>query len=1085
MKRINKSIILILVLVLISFVDVIAQNRQIIHGRVFDKRDQEPIIGATVAEIDSDNRIIGGAATDINGDFIYNMKDGTHMLRVSVIGYHGKDLKAQANKPMSIALESSDIEIDAVIVTAERSSGSSLTNIDERDKASSSVKIDLIEMKDEGVTSVADAMQGKISGLDIISASGDPGSGSQIVIRGLSSIGNNKPLIVIDGIPQNRVEGSVDLSAADQEDISNLINIALQDIKSIEVLKDAGATAIYGSQGADGVLLIETRKGKMGKVKFDYQYKHSMNIQPDPIPMLNGDEYIMLQLEQLHNARGVFDLPSEIAYDPDYVDFHNYSQNTDWMDAITTIGQTKDHYFALSGGGDKTRYSASASYVDEGGTTINTRSRRFSTRINLDYILSKKLMYSVLFSYSNSNRNKNYIVNQWTEQEKNIRQMAYIKAPNMSIWDHDENGNPTNEYFNPINSYQGSGSEYFNPVAVAELGRNDEKEYSIENTFKVRYIFNDWIRFRQTVSFQFSGKKENSFLPYNAMGLDWVAWDINKSNENNSIYSAIRTETQLVFNAPFDVDVHDLSGAFSWVTAQSTWEGLTSQTNRSPSVDLQDPAAGAQIAYVNTGSNESRDLGAVGNINYKLLDRYMLQVSSRLDASSSFGENSRWGLFSGVSMGWRFSQEPFLSGVDWLGESKLRLSWGIAGRQPSDAYARFALYTTSGSGSYVDNPSIAPSSVQLDNLKWENVESLNGGVNINLFNDRLYIETDVYSKTTTDLLFGGGTYNPYPIPYTSGYSGLKYFNGGQMSNKGWELMLNGKVIRTKDLILSVYFNTSHNVNNFTKLPENFNNERSTSIRNGEYPLKVVEGEPIGSFFGFEYLGVWSKDEDVFATDANDNPIYDADGKVVPLTYQGTYTFKGGDAKYKDQNHDGKIDLNDVVTIGDSNPDYIGGFGTSLKYKDFDVSVGFHYRIGFDIINKIANETEGMSDKNNQSKAVLRRWRVQGQDEENMLPRAYEGHPANNLGSDRYVEPGDYLRLNNIKLGYKVPKQFCDKLHVNRMSLTLSARKLLTFTNYSGQDPEIGQDAADPFWIGVDEARTPPSRMFTGSVAIYF
>lgn len=1082
MKRINKSIILIIALILFCFVDVMAQKREVVRGRVFDKNGNEPVIGATVAEIDNDNRIIGGTATDINGDFIYNMRDFNNILRVSVIGYHSRDLKPVAGKPMSIALESSDIEIDAVTVTATRQSSAGLTNIEDRDKASSSVKIDLIEMQEVGVTSAADAMQGKISGLDIISASGDPGSGSQIVIRGLSSIGNNKPLIVIDGIPQNKVASNVDLSSADQEDISNLINIALQDIKSIEVLKDGGATAIYGSQGADGVLLIETRKGKMGEVKFDYQYKHSLNIQPDPVPMLNGDEYIMLQLEQFHNARGVFNLPPEIAYDPEYKYFHNYSANTDWIGALTKLGQTMDHYFALSGGGDKTRYSASVSYVDEGGTTINTRARRFSTRINLDYILSKKLMYSILFSYSTDNNNRNYIINQWSPQEKNVRQMAYIKAPNMSIMEYDENGELTGEYFNPIDedNYQGNSKDYFNPVAVAELGRNDEKTYNLENTFNVRYMFNEWLRFRQTVSFQYSGTKKNAFLPYNAMGLDWINWDVNKTTEENNIWSAIRTESQFTFNSPLDVKVHDLSGALSWITAQETWEGMNLQSNRTPSVDIQDPAANAQVNYISSGSSESRNLGAVANINYKLLDRYMLQINSRLDASSSFGNNNRWGLFNGVSVGWRFSSEPFLSGVDWLGESKLRVSWGTSGRQPGNAYARYALYSTSGSGNYVGKPAISPTSIQLDNLKWENVESLNAGLNVNLFKDRLYLEGDIYSKVTTDLLF-----ERYNIPYSAGFNQLSFFNGGQMTNKGWEMMVNGKLIRKKDLIWSLYFNISHNVNTFTKLPENFNNEKSTSIRNGEFPQQIVEGEPIGSFFGFEYLGVWSKDEDVVATDADDNPLYDADGKPLPLTYAGTYTFKGGDAKYRDQNHDGKIDLADVVYIGNSSPDFMGGFGTSFEYKEFDISLGFHYRTGFDIINKVAIDTEGMNNKNNQSKAVLRRWRVQGQDEPNMLPRAYENHPANNLGSDRYVEPGDYLRLNNVKIGYKMPRSVCDLLHVSRMNLALSARKLLTFTNYSGQDPEIGQNASDPFWIGVDEARTPPSRMFTASVSVFF
>jgi len=1077
MKRINKSVILILALMLFCVVGAMAQNRQVIRGRVFDKGNNEPIIGATVTELDKSNRIIGGTTTDINGDFIFNMKDFSNMLRISVIGYHSSDLKPIANKPMSIALESNDVEIDAVTVTASRQSGSGLTNVDDRDKASSSVKIDFMEMKDGGVSSAADAMQGKVSGLDIISASGDPGSGSQIVIRGLSSIGNNKPLIVIDGIPQDKVAQDIDLSAADQEDISNLINIALSDIKSIEVLKDAGATAIYGSKGADGVLLIETRKGKMGDVQFEYQYKHSLNIQPAAIPMLNGDEYIMLQLEMLHNARGVFELPKEIAYDPDYKDFYNYSQNTDWLAAITVPSQTMDHYFALSGGGNKTRYSASVSYVDEGGTTINTNAKRFSTRINLDYILSQKLMYTILFSYTTNDVDRNI---SWDNGKRNIRKMAYTKAPNMSIWEYDENGTLTGEYFNPITSYQGNGSDYFNPVAVGELGRGNKKEYSLENTFKLRYMFNDWINFRQSVSFQYSGSKDITFLPYNAMGIDWLNWQVNKIEEANNISSSIRTESQLAFFAPFDAEVHDLSGTLSWVTSQSNWEWMGLQTNRTPSVDIQDAAVAGQINWIGSASGDARDLGAVGNINYKLLDRYMFQFSARADASSSFGINSRWGIFKGVSAGWRFSGEPFLSDVSWLGESKLRLSWGTAGRQPSNAYSRFAKYETSGMGNYIGKSTISPTSIQLDNLKWENVESVDAGINLNLFKDRLYIEADVYSKKTTDILF-----KDYDIPYSSGFQQLSFYNGGEMENIGWEMMINGKIVKKKDFLVTAYFNVSHNVNRFTKLPENFNNERSTSITNGEYPLRIVEGEPIGSFFGFEYLGVWSRDEDVMATDANGNPILDADGKVVPLTFLGTYTFKGGDAKYNDKNHDGKIDLNDVSYIGDCNPDYTGGFGASVKYKNFDIAIGFHYRVGFDIINGIAIETEGMNNKNNQSKAVLRRWRVQGQNEPNMLPRAYENHPANNLGSDRYVEPGDYLRLNSIKIGYELPKRTCKALGLNRMEVGVNARKLLTFTKYSGQDPEIGQDASDPFWIGVDEARTPPSRMFTANVNLYF
>jgi hypothetical protein len=375
---------------------------------------------------------------------------------------------------------------------------------------------------------------------------------------------------------------------------------------------------------------------------------------------------------------------------------------------------------------------------------------------------------------------------------------------------------------------------------------------------------------------------------------------------------------------------------------------------------------------------------------------------------------------------------------------------------------------------------IIPDQIQLNNLQWESITSTDVGLELNLFKDRLYIEGDVYNKLTSNLLN-----NDYEIPVSSGFPKLLFLNGGEIENRGWELMTDAKIIRKNDFIWSVYLNTSKNTNSFIKLPDNFNVEKSTSIGNKEYPRRVELGQPIGSFFGFRYLGVYSTDADAIARDADGAVIYDNEGAPVPMTYLGSYKFKGGDAIYEDINHDGKIDLNDVVYIGDSNPDFTGGFGTSVKYKNWDITTGFHYRIGFDIINGIALDTEGMNGKDNQSKAVLRRWRVQGQDEPDMLPRAYLEHPANNLGSDRYVEKGDFIRLLNVVIGYRLPQKYCSALNLRTMTLALSARKLLTFTDYSGQDPEINTNASDPFWIGVDYARTPPSRIVTFTATIGF
>lgn len=1071
MKNIKTTIILLTII--LSFFSVHAQQKAVIRGRVIDKADKQGIPGVNVIEYDRAERTVNGTITNIDGDFVYQLTDPSNKIVIKNIGYKAHVLKLDFSKSVTIELVSDDIALDEVVIKGELKSAAGLTNIEERDKATSSVKLDLLESYDGGITSAEDALQGKVAGLDIISSSGDPGSGSQIVIRGLSSMGNSKPLIVIDGVPQFKVGTSSDLSGADEEDISNIINIPLQDIKSIEVLKDAGSTAIYGSQGSDGVLLIETKKGRMGKVEFDYQFKRSATIQPPAVPMLNGDEYIMLQLEEWHNSRGVFEIPREIAYDTDYEDFYNYSANTDWLNQITQNGFVNDHYFSISGGGEKTRFYNSYSYVDDVGTTVNTRSRKFSTRINLDYFLSKNILFQIKFDYFNNINEGNLKID-----DKNVREMAYTKAPNMSIWEHDANGNLTGEYFNPINNYQGSGGQYFNPVAVADLSTNKNVENDLKNAFMLQFRLNSWAVFRETVSFQYSGSKRKTFLPYNAVGADWTASNINKAGEENILGNSIRTESQFSFASPFKSKDHQLSGALSWITEQSKEEGIVTETSRSASINLTDPAVSAQIGKISNESKERRMISGVGNVNYKFKDRYMLTWNTRTDASSVFGSNKRLGLFTGISGAWRFSDEPLLDMLHWLDDSKIRYSWGIVGRQPKETYARFSDYVTTKTGAYINHIAIAPNRMELSNLSWENTTTTNIGLDISLFKGRFNFTGEIYDKLTTNLLF-----EDYVLPGISGYDKLKYFNGGELTNIGWEIMFDSRIVQNKDFSLSVNFNTNRNRNAFSKLPPNFNPENSTTIGNGQYPLLVQQGKPIGSFFGFRYLGVFASDADAVARDADGNIMYHSNGSPIPLRYSNSYTFKGGDPIYKDLNNDGKIDLNDVEKIGDSNPDYIGGFGANIKYKSFSISASFQYRIGFDIINGIALKTEGMNDKNNQSKAVLNRWRVQGHNEPGLLPRAYMNHPANNLGSDRYVEKGDFMRFNDLKLSYKLSSQLCSKIGLRTGNVTFSARKFLTITNYTGQDPEVGQDATKPFWIGEDKANTPPPRVFTLTIGL--
>ena len=477
---------LLILLIFLLFTGVQARAQYVVRGNVSEKETGLTLIGVTVVEYDENGRILNGSITDPNGNFVIKASGPDASLHFSYVGYDSKTVDLNSRNELDVILTPSSMEIEEVVVTAKTDSDP-LTGVSLRDRTTATARVDMGELQDISSVSVDGALQGQVSGLDIVS-SGSPGSGSSIVIRGLGSLGNSTPLIVVNGIVQNINPGDdFDFAGSDQEDIGQLLNIAPQDIKSIEVLKDAASTAVWGSQGADGVLLIETYRGSEGETDFNYRYKFTSQNQPPPIPMLNGDEYITMQLEELQNARGIFELPDEIAYNTDFVDFYNYSANTDWLSAVTRPGLSHDHYFKASGGGEKTAFFVSLNSVTEEGTTINEGFERLSTRINLDYNLSKNLKFTVFFDYTNSHRDGNYLFrfdidNDGRRDKVNLRRMAYMKAPNMSIWEYDEEGNPTGEYFTPIESYQGRGDFFFNPVAIGNLSDNDVDRNIFQNS---------------------------------------------------------------------------------------------------------------------------------------------------------------------------------------------------------------------------------------------------------------------------------------------------------------------------------------------------------------------------------------------------------------------------------------------------------------------------------------------------------------------------------------------------------------------------------------------------------------------------
>ncbi len=1082
--RIKQKLLSLLIFLAISTVAVNAQGH-VVRGKVIDDQGLE-IPGVTVFEVDANDRVMSGMITDYAGNYSMEFSSASAKVKFSFIGYETIAEDVNGRTIIDITMRSEAQALDEVVVVGTRAT-TSLTGVAERDRTGSSVTIDMEDLRMLSGSSAADALQGQVAGLDIVGG-GSPGSGSSIVIRGLGSLGNSNPLIVVDGIIQKVSTGNIDLAAADAEDIGMLVSVAPEDIKSIRVLKDAAETAVWGSQGANGVLEIETRRGKKGKAQFDFTYKKSILVEVPTIPLLNGDEYVMLQQEMWHNARGIFDLPPEIANDKDYVDYFNYAQNTDWIGEITRIGEIDDVGFSVSGGGDKTTVYTSVNYQNNIGTVVNTANKRLTSRINIDYRISNRLTLNTQINYVNIYKDDNWSYSRIEDGRRidyNIRRMAYIKSPNMAIYEYDSKGALTGEYFNPINSYQGDGETYYNPVAMGDLSDRDRATDRFQTNFGLRFRINDWLTLREIVSFQFDNAQSSIFIPYTASGNRWLNSDNNFAWERNVTGTLFTTRTTALFS-PIRTNFHSLSGTLLWETNQNSDEWIQTANGNGPSVYITDPAAYSTKNGIRSFSSIKNSVGGLGQILYKIKDRYIFQANARLDANSKFGETFRWGLFPSVSYAWRFSEESFMKRLGIFGDSKLRVSYGRTGRSDVGAYDRHGYYSDAGSGAdgvssaYLEMSTLIPIQVELERLKWETVDMFNIGIDLAMFKDRWSFTVEYYNKETSDMLWKN-----YILPSSSGYSSLKQYNEGGLRNRGWEANTRVVVVRKRDLNFSLNFNIYNNENLFTEFPDNLITERNTELGNGAYPLKAEVGTPVGSFFGFRYLGVYPTTADAVARNADGSKKMDGNGKPIYMNYNGIYQFEGGDAIYQDINHDGIIDLNDVVYLGDSNPDFAGGFGANASYKRIRFSTQLLFRMGFQIVNEIAMDTETLSDRNNQSTAALLRWRRPGDDYPGMLPRAYLNHPANNLGSDRYVENGDFIRLNSLSISYALGRRTLERLKLRKFEVGFIGRKLLTFTKYTGQDPEIRNNMQDPFWIGTDNGLVPPPRVYAVNVVIGF
>ena len=1079
-----------------------------VHGSVSD--DMGPLMGATVCEIDGNGRIIESTITDLNGNFTMRVRNEKDRIRFSYVGM--KTITQAINKTtFKITMQSATQLKEVTIKSQRRVTGNGLP-IPQREVANATQNFSMKEVEGMAFTTIDEALTGRIAGLDIVGNSGDLGSGSTMRLRGASSLStltDANPLIVVDGNVRSVDLNNFDLNSANNEKFAELLNINPEDIADIRVLKDAAATAIYGSQGGNGVIELTTKRGARGKPRLQYSLKLTGTYQPKGYDLLNGDDYTMLLKESYFNPEqsdAASNIP-ELNYDPSFSEYEQYNNNTDWRDAVTQWGLRQNHYVTVSGGGEKALFRIGAGYDHETGTMIEQKLQRFSTRVALDYNVSERIRVSTNFAltYTRNDRNSD-----------NLLDIAQRKMPNMTIYEQNPaTGENTSTYYTMLQSasreFNQNQKDMVNPVASAKLAKNKQTTYDMTPELIIQYQLlgmdpDSWqLNWRGSVYMNIANRYDNSYYPQE---LKTVSWDqgVNKTHDGSSKSVSFNTKQTLTLIPAFKNKDHSfmMLGRFELTSGSSTSQ---SEDKTGAPTGIETVQGGGRITGLSSSYSQNRSMYYTLSAHYAYKGRYIIDGSLRADGTTKFGPGHRWGYFPSLSLKWIISDEPWMEPTKkWLSMFAIRPSWGRTGQQPGQDYLYTSKYGST--NRYIDMQAMKPNNIRLTDMKWEIHESWNGGIDLGFFNDRLTLTIEGYSQTTTDMLLPN-----YRIPSNTGYENVAYKNQGKMRNTGWEFHIstNRMITIGKKFWMDMNANFGNNRNELLELDELTLDSYNTvyGFSNDETLQRVQLHNPLGAIYGFRYKGVYQYNYSTFknmtpeeraqflaegktapvATNANGDVILDGKGDPVRMMFNYTndatgrnYRFNGGDAIYEDINNDGQINALDIVYLGSSLPKLTGGFGFSFNYGDWRFSTQFTYRFGNKIINRARLHAEAMTGNDNQSQAVNYRWRKEGDVTE--IPRAMYGSNSNynTLISDRFVEDGSYLRMGYAQLNYNIRRQYAKALGVNRISLYVSANNPFVWTKYSGVDPDISSGGYSP---AIDNAQTPRSRSYTLGITVEF
>ena len=848
-----------------------AKERITIRGRVIDKTDKSAIINGSVVERDKDMRYISGQATNIDGNFAIKISNPKNLISFSYMGYKTLILPINGQTVFTIELESLSKELGEIVITGKgvTNNGTGL-NIDARSSTIATSTLKAEEVQDLGATSIDQALAGRLSGVDVGTTTGDPGAGMSIRIRGTSTLSADaNPMIVVDGMPyETQIPSDFNFGTADEQGYAQLLNIAPSDIKDITVLKDAASTAVWGSRAANGVLIINTKRGMVAKPSITYNVKGSFSKQPTAIPLLSGDQYSTLIPEMVMNRDGLpLDVSKnfEFSYDPnDPAHYYNYSRNSDWIGAITKLGYSQDHNISMDGGGEKARYRASIGYVNQTGTTVGTTLNRITSRINLDYNVSSRITIRTDVSYAHVVTDFNY--------QANIRGTAYTKMPNMSIFQYDEYGNPTSNYFSPAANIQGQYIDpkngTYNPLAMALVGINHQIGERITPKFQIQYqLIPNLLKATFDVQIDINNNKTQTFLPQLATGRPSTETYVNKATDGDGDGFSIVTKSNLIYT-PKLKEGHDFTGLLSASTTDNRNVFHNVGTSNTASDVLQDPSVPSRTqsgsSSLAAGISKYRSASLLLSGQYGYLDRYLIRLDVRTDGNSNIGPKYRFGVYPAVSTRWRISGEPFMKRAKFLDELSLRASIGISGNEPNGGY--YNLYQPFGT-TYLGMSGVYPSNMELTKLRSEQLIGTNVGIDLAMLKNRIKITAEAYRNVTNEMFM-----KDLQISSFTGFDKVN-MNIGSMDNVGWEINLNTVPLRTKNWAVNFDFTIANNINTLLSVSEFYPLSDNTKVDgNGKYKTFLQIGNPTGSFYGFRYKGVYRDADATIARDASGTQI---------------------------------------------------------------------------------------------------------------------------------------------------------------------------------------------------------------------